>query len=84
MMTIVWIGWMHALFESVCTSDVNGSHCGGGFFVVSDGGRRGSCISADCFVLLVRVLAGWWEKPQLKQEWGRGKGKKKTGGKGSK
>lgn len=37
---------MHALFESVCTSGVNGSHCGGGFFVVSDGGRRGSCISA--------------------------------------
>lgn len=37
---------MHALFESVWTRGVKGSHCGGGFFVVKDGGSKGSCIAA--------------------------------------
>jgi hypothetical protein len=44
-MTIVWTGCVVALCESLENAGVNGSHFGGGFFVVRDGGKNGRCIA---------------------------------------
>jgi len=51
------MGCIQALLERPVTIGVKGSHCGGGFFAVKDGGSSGSCIAIiDALCNAVQVV----------------------------